>query len=189
MKMKMQSAIRFTARKKFAPGFNALDWEGYIKWSGLTHLTELVSLDGILNGLAFEPDFEREMDEMLFDENMLMPFYQSMDYVVKKSDDLDDYNLLAVIKEPTGEKQTQLENDFDFIGYDLIEQNGIISALANCGGFDETFHPKELHQYGLISDYARAKEIQMAFPMNNPEEPHADCFLYEVWRHKMIGKR
>ena len=32
-------------------------WEKYIEWSKLTHLRELVSLDGMLNGLAFKPNF------------------------------------------------------------------------------------------------------------------------------------
>jgi hypothetical protein len=31
-------------------------WTKYIEFSKLTHLTELVSLDAILNGLVFEPD-------------------------------------------------------------------------------------------------------------------------------------
>ena len=29
------------------------------------------------------------------------------------------------------------------VGYDLIEKGGNISALTNCGGFDESFLPKD----------------------------------------------
>lgn len=90
--------------------------------------------------------------------------------------------------EPNETKAEQLERDFEFIGYDLIETDGDVSALVNCGGFDETFKPKELNSYGLISEYDRAKEIQTELPKNNPNEHHADCNLFEVWRHKYFGR-
>ena len=101
---------------------------------------------------------------------------------------LKHYNFLAIIKEPKKEK-AELETDFEFVGYDLIEKEGDISALTNCGGFDETFLPTELNEYGLISDFDKAKKIQTELPINNPAEHHANCYLYEVWRHKKIGRK
>ncbi|MEL7118200.1 MAG: hypothetical protein AAFO07_02130 [Bacteroidota bacterium] len=32
----------------------------------------------------------------------------------------------------------------------------------------------------------KAKKIQTDLRINNPEEHHADCYLFEVWRHKKI---
>ena len=93
-----------------------------------------------------------------------------------------------MIKEPKKIKEEQLSRDFDFIGYDLLEKDGNISALTNCGGFDETFKPEEQNKYGLITQYERAKEIQLMLPKNNPNEDHAYCQLFEVWRHKFIGR-
>ncbi|WP_291870424.1 hypothetical protein [Maribacter sp.] len=165
-------------------------WEKYIKWSKLTQLKELVSLDGLLNGLAFKPDFDSKDDwnYIVTDGEMITLFFNSIDYVLGKVKGLNYFNLLAVIKEPNKEK-AELETDFEFVGYDLIERGGDISALTNCGGFDETFLPTDLNEYGLISDIDKAKKIQMELPINNPAEHHADCYLYEVWRHKKIGRK
>ena len=59
----MANKIWYTARATFDPEHGAeFSWDKYIKWSNLTHLTELVSLDGILNGLVFEPDYNSKED-------------------------------------------------------------------------------------------------------------------------------
>ena len=180
--------IWFTARNIYDKDYDVSSWEFYVKWSKLNQLEELVSLDGLLNELVFEPDFDTEIDEIIIEENQITDFFKSINYVKKKSSHLDYFNLLAVVKEPLKTRQIQLERDFDFIGYDLIETGGSISALTNCGGFDKTFKPKEQNIYGLISDYDRAKEIQIMLPINNPDEDHAHCHLFEVWRHKFIGR-
>lgn len=180
--------IWFTSRNIYDREYNISSWENYIKWSRLEQLEELVSLDGSLNDLTFEPDFENEIEEIVLEETKVTQFYKSIQYVEAKSKDLDYYNLLAVVQNPLSNKQSQLERDFEFIGYDLIEINGDISALVNCGGFDETFLPKEQNKFGLISDYSRAKEVEEVLRINNPNEHHADCYLYEIWRHKFKGR-
>lgn len=185
---KNEVEIWFTTRKIFDGEYTDSSWEKYKEWSRLDQVLELVSLDGTLNELTFEPQFETEIEEIVIEENQVTQFFKSIDYVKKQSMHLDFYNLLAVVKEPKREKQIQLERDFEFIGYDLIEVGGSISALTNCGGFDETFKPKEQNSYGLISDFVRAKETQIELPKNNPNEHHANCYLFEVWRHKFIGR-
>jgi len=187
----MKPEIYYTALDIYDSDYGEeFSWEKYIEWSKLTHLTELVSLDGMLNGLSFKPDFDSKTDwnYIITDGEMVTLFFNSIDYVLEKVKDLEYFNLLAVIKEPKKEK-AELNADFEFIGYDLIEKEGDISALTNCGGFDETFSPTDLNQYGLISDFEKAKNIQTELPKNNPEEHHADCYLYEVWRHKTIGRK
>lgn len=156
----------------------------------MTQLKEVVSLDGILNGLAFEPVFDSKYDWnfIVTDGEMITPFFNAMDYVPEKVKGLKYFNLLAVLKEPVKEK-ADLETDFESVGYDLTEKNGGISALTNCGGFDETFSPTDLNEYGLISDFDKATQIQKELPINNLTEQHADCYVYEVWRHKTIGKK
>ena len=186
-----KTEIWYTARevydKDFKPGFS---WENYVSWSRLTHLSELVSLDGLLNGLAFEPDFnsEEELKNTVTEDHLITQFFYSKDYVRKKTRHLEYFNFLAVIKEPDSDKQ-KLSEEFEFIGYDLIETEGDISALTNCGGFDESFLPMDLNEYGLISDWDQAKKIQNDLLVNNPGEHHADCYLYEVWRHQTIGRK
>lgn len=189
MRMKIdKQEIWFTSRNLFDRELNPSAWDKYVEWARLDQVIELVSLDGILNDLVFEPNFESEHNEVIYNQNPVTQFFKAIDYVNKKSKHLDYFNLLAVVMEPNEHKADQLERDFEFIGYDLIETDGDISALVNCGGFDETFKPKELNFYGLISDYNRAKEIQIELPKNNPKEHHADCHLFEVWRHKYFGR-
>jgi hypothetical protein len=185
---KSNTQIWFTSRNTYEEDDDSSGWNKYIKWSKLSQLEELVSLDGLLNELAFEANLDTEIDEVVIENNQITDFFKSIKYVKRKSNHLDYFNLLAVIKEPKKSKQIQLERDFDFVGYDLIETGGSISALTNCGGFNETFKPEEQNKYGLISDYNRARAIQIELPKNNPNENHADCDLFEVWRHKFIGR-
>ncbi len=70
---------------------------------------------------------------------------------------------------------------FVFCGYDLAEEFEI-SALTNCGGFDETYTYKDLNSFGLIPNYLAAQEIQKNLSANNPNEEHADCLLFAIWR-------
>lgn len=182
--------VWYTARNIFSNEFeDGLAWKKYLDWSGLHQVEELVSLDGLLNDLAFEPDFNEEIDQCVIIENKIGEFFKTLEYVKSKSTEKLVYNLLAVIMEPNKSNKNRLVLEFDFIGYDLIERGADISALVNCGGFNETFQAKELNKYGLISNYKRAKDIQQRLPENNPDEDHADCNLFEVWRHKTIGRK
>jgi hypothetical protein len=187
----MNPQIWYTARQIFDPDYGVdFSWGGYIKWSKLTHLSELVSLDGLLNGLAFEPDFNsaEEWKYFVIEGQKITRFFNSFDYVMEKTTHLQYFNLLAVVKEPN-ETKSELSSDFDFVGYDLIETDGEISALTNCGGFDKSFLPNDLNEYGLVSEWARAKKIQTDLKLNYPKEQHANCQLFEVWRHKRIGRK
>lgn len=187
----MKPDIYYTALKTYdSSDEDGFSWKEYIAWSELVHLKELVSLDGILNRLSFTPDLDsvEEWNHIITDEGMVMFFFNSLDYVLSKVKDLEFFNLLAIIKEPKSEK-ADLSKEYDFIGYDLIEIGGDVSALTNCGGFDETFLPIDLNAYGLISEYDKAKKIVKELPINNPDEQHTDCYLYEVWRHKIIGRK
>ena len=187
----MTNKVWYTAREIFDSEHGVdFSWDKYIEWSKLIHLTEVVSLDGLLNALVFKPDLSSEEDwkYIVRKERMITQFFNSMDYVLEKIKDKEYYNLLAVIREPN-ESKTDLSTDFDFVGYDLTERGGNISALTNCGGFDESFLPDDLNEFGLIPEWTKAKKIQKDLKINNPEEPHADCYLYEVWRHKTIGRK
>lgn len=183
-----KAEIWFTSRSIHDKDSNESSWKQEVKWPRLNQFDELVSLDGVLNNLTFEPDFETEIKEIVSVENQVTQFFKSIDYVKRKSNHLDYYNLLAIIREPQKSKQSQLERDFDFIGYDLIEADGNASALTNDHVFNEIVKPKEQNKYGLISTYERAKEIQIELSKNNKGAHHADYYLFEVWRHKFIGR-
>ena len=41
-----------------------------------------------------------------------------------------------------------------------LDKSYDISALTNCGGFDERFLPVDLNEFGLVEDYEKAFEIE-----------------------------
>jgi hypothetical protein len=184
--------VLYTARAKFDKfsDTDTIAWEKYLEWSRLPQLSELISLDGMLNDRLIEPDRneEKEWDFIVIDNGYETGFFTTLDYVLKKMMGKEKYNLLAVIKEPVTDcKFIEIEN-FEFIGYDLLDKYYDISALSNCGGFDETFRPEELNQFGLIEDFDRAMEIKENLLSNNPEEVHADTNAIAIWRHKYLGR-
>jgi hypothetical protein len=63
-----------------------------------------------------------------------------------------------------------------------ITEHTQISALTNCGGFPDVFQNHELNRFGLIEDFDRVSEIRRQLAEHHPEEPHANCELYAVWR-------
>jgi hypothetical protein len=115
-------------------------------------------------------------------------FYNSLEFVLNRLNFKDRFNLLAVIKEPLETNSVILNDEFKFLGYELLDKDYCVSALTHCGGFDETFSAGEINRYGLLDDYNRAKIIQIELVKNNPKEHHAYCNLFEVWRHKTIGR-
>lgn len=183
----------YTARAAYAKDYDedGMSWQKYIEFSRLSHLKELVSLDGMLNEVLVEPDRDNSNDwnYIISDEEYETGFFTTLDYVLKNTKQTDRFNLLAVVIEPTQDcKNTKLD-EFEFAGYDLLDKDYSISALTNCGGFDETFLPSDLNQYGLIDDYEKAFNIKERLLENNPEEHHADTNVIAVWRHKVIGRR
>jgi hypothetical protein len=187
-----QMTFLFTARNTFDKTYSkdGHTWDGYIEWSKLTHLTEVVSLDGILNEDLVKPDY-KNVDDWNFihkDGINLTPFFTTLDYVLRKMEPKEKFNLLAVVVEPAQDcKNVKLE-DFEFVGYDLLDKEYGTSALTNLGGLKETFLPSDLNQFGLLDDYEKAVDVKRRLLENNPEVHHADTNVIAVWRHKTIGR-
>lgn len=72
---------------------------------------------------------------------------------------------------------------------ELLDKDYGSSALTNCGGFNETFLPNDLNNFGLLDEYQKAYDIKKRLLENNPEEHHADTNVIAIWRHKSIGRR
>lgn len=181
----------FTAKNTYNQRYeDGLSWEKYIEWSGLTQLKELVSLDTMLCELAFDADYESEeiYNYVIIDEHYVTDLFNSLDYILKNVQGKSNFNLLTVVKEPEQEcNNIQLDN-FEFAGYDLLDKDYSVSALTNCGGFAETFSNDELNNVGLLDTYEKAAAIRKGLFENNPNEWHADCFIFALWRHKTIGR-
>jgi hypothetical protein len=71
---------------------------------------------------------------------------------------------------------------FEFLGYDVVDVHGEVSALTNCGGFPDVFSNSELSRKGLLTSFSRAREVQAELRRRYPDEPHADCHLWAIFR-------
>lgn len=184
--------IYFTVREVFDKGNDAdvMAWEEYLQWSKLSHLKELVSVDLSLNEELFEPDRDKEEDWNYIVQDGIYEtgFYSSLDYVLQKMQPKERLNLLAVVINPAENCSFVPLDNFEFLGYDLLDQEYTHSALSNCGGFDETFLPSDLNQFGLISGFEKAYDVQRRLLENNPDEHHADTNVIAIWRHKTFGR-
>ncbi len=95
----------------------------------------------------------------------------------------DTAQIIAVIVRPDIRPDRSLENDgFVFCGYDLVEEATAISAITNCGGGFKSIPYDNLTAYALIPTYEDAVLVQQALLDEDPEEPHADCEICEIWR-------
>lgn len=166
-------------------------WDNFVEWSKLSHLKELVSVDFSLNEDLVKPNLKNDNDWnfIVLDEYYHTGFYTTADYVLTNKKAQEKFNFLTIVKEPTEECETIQVKDFEFVGYDLLDYAYEISALTNCGGFNETFLLNELNQYGLISEFEKVYDIKKRLLENNPEEHHADCNVIAIWRHKTIGRK
>ncbi|HTF29821.1 MAG TPA: hypothetical protein VK625_13300 [Flavitalea sp.] len=183
----------YTARAAFGKDNDEdyMSWDGYIEWSRLTQLQELVSVDCVLNKVLVEPDRTNpgDWDYIVTDDLFETDFFTSLDYVLRKMKSRQMFNLLTVVIKPLKDcKNIELE-DFEFVGYDLLDKEYGNSALTNCGGFEETFLPSDLNPFGLIDNFEKAYDIKRRLLENNPEEHHANTNLIAIWRHKSIGRR
>ena len=182
----------FTATMRFDKDADifGFSWDQYVRWSGLSHLTEVVSLDHILNKVVVIPDYENPDDwNYIFSaDEMSTGLFTSLDFVLSRLKAGVTFNLLRVVVNPHEDCGLVASDDFDFIGYDLLDRDFAVSALTNCGGFDETFLPKDLNDKGLIDDFAFARKVHQMLPVHNPEEFHAVTHILAIWRHKTIGR-
>lgn len=171
----------FIAVQKFGPHAGQA-WQEYIAWSGLTHLTEVVSLDILLCAPVID-ELAAEDWNYNVQEDYLTEYFHDLDYLLKRVEPRDGVNMLAVRLNPTADTQQQFTDErFEFLGYDLVERTTAVSALTNCGGFDQAFNSSDLSSVGLLESYDDARRVQGLLKTHYPDEPHADCDLWAIWR-------
>ncbi len=102
---------------------------------------------------------------------MLCPnIFKSLEYLIEAVTGVSDLNLLCIYFNPTKHVQPEKGKlEFEFLGYDLVEVNGSISALTNCGGFPNAFNNRELTKYGLLPTLSRVIEVQSELYEKYPE--------------------
>ncbi len=173
--------ILYIANERFDPTDER--WQGYIEWSGLTHLKEVISLDWMLCG-DLPDDFPQDEDwEHFYAGKPGLPLFTNLDHLLGRLPAGDQINVLAVIEEPKFDYMDEFDDPrFEFEGFDLIDVESNISAIANCGGFEGAFVNEDLSEVGLIADLARATEIRQRLPELYPDHGHQYCHIWAIWR-------
>lgn len=173
----------YIATEKFGPP-DGPGWEKYVAWSGLTQLTEVVTLDGMLCPFALPETKESHWPHIVKEDNMLN-FFVDLDFMLSELADTRELNILGVVRGPSEDVSSLEWDKFTFLGYDLMDKDVGNSALTNCGGFPEAFVNSELSSVGLIPDFRRAVEIQRTLRRKYyPPEHHADCDLWAIFRRQ-----
>lgn len=169
--------IGYVAVETFFPN------EKYKEWSKLYHIEEIVSID-----CALCPRILR--DECIEDRYIYLQGYgfyddilNNLEVVLEMAKNKEDKNILAVLRDPKSDCSNRITDiRFKFYGYDLLEDDTRISALTNCEGFDEAFSTNDISEYGLIKNFKKAKQVQQLLIEKYPDEEHADCSLWAIWR-------
>lgn len=170
----------YIATQPFTPA-DGDRWLNYVDWSGLTQLTEVVSLDGTLCPTILG-DLKDDYWPHIVNEDFMLDFFLDLEFLEAQVANFSRKNMLCVIRNPVEEPTQSLLGDFQLLGYDLVGVQDSISALTNCGGFSEVFANSELSYFGLLDGFRRAREVQRALRSRFPEEPHANCHLWAVAR-------
>ena len=169
----------FIATERFTPDDES--WNGYIQFSGLTQLKELVSLDSSLCPTIL-PNIKAEYWPHIVNENFMLNFFLDFDFLIEQINNIEKKNVLCVFRNPQQIPTAPSAANFKFIGYDLVEVNGGISALTNCGGFPDVFANAELSEVGLLTEFGRANKVQALLRSLYPNDPHANCDLWAIFR-------
>ena len=178
--------IGYRVAERFSPKSGS-GWADYVKWSGLLHLTEVVGLDCSLCPCVLRECSNEDRSHLVHPEHIFACF-DDLQYALRRTQGVFDarlHQVLALAREPAEEQLVGVElPDFRFMGFELIEESTSISALTNCGGFEGAFVPKDLSKSGLIFTASRAYEIRRELLALYPDEPHADCAVWAVWRRE-----
>jgi hypothetical protein len=174
----------FIAKRPFDPTVGE-PWDRYVTWSGLSQLIEVVSLDSVLC-----PTLPEQLTPADWNYNVhadyLAFFFRSLDYLRNRVAGNGPLNLLAVLQNPTEFEVAEMSlPGFAFAGFDLVDIRGDISALTNCGGFDGVFLNAELSELGLLTNLTRAQQAQISLRLEYPEESHAECHVWGIWRQRL----
>jgi hypothetical protein len=154
----------FIATERFDPS-DGEKWRKYFEWAKIPALNEVVSLDICLCGRLVNEFLDEDWNHIVC-EDFRLNYFKDLDYLLQRVQNEKRRNLLGLYRNPTKHISTSPSNrDFNFIGYDLIEEATQISACC-----------------GLISKFERASKVKHLLIEKYPEEAHADCEMYEIWR-------
>jgi len=177
--------LYYTAVHRFNPECAGERWRDYLAWAGLEQIQEVVSLDQLLCPSFFNTPTDEDWNYNV-QEDFKLHLFHDLDYVLRKTAGRSCQQVLAVWQSPsTVELEAFRDPRWQFCGFDLLEQYCDVSALVNCGGFERSFSNQELNSLGLISQHERALEIQACLAAEYPDEPHAQCDVWAIYRYSL----
>ena len=169
----------FIATKPFGPG-DGDAWTNYVAWAGLPQLHELVSLDESLCPTVL-PDLPDRYWPHIVNEDFMLRYFRDLAFLLNQVDHVAARNVLCVYRDPPVHPASPPAN-FRYLGYDLVDVQGGVSALSNCGGFPDVFAGSELSGHGLLTNHARAVHVQASLRERHPGKSHADCHCWAIFR-------
>lgn len=174
----------FVAKRPFDPSVGD-PWDHYVAWSGLAQLREVVSLDSMLCPTVPETLTAADWEHNVHADYQVFLF-RSLDYLLERTAAEGPLNILAVLQNPKAADLAVVSlPGFAFAGFDVVDVHGDVSALTNCGGFDGVFVNAELSELGLLTDLGRAEEVQASLRERYPDDPHAECQVWAIWRQRV----
>ena len=178
--------IGYRVVERFSPSAKE-SWPKYIEWSGLTQLVEVVGLDCSLCPSVFGEFISTDWDHLVFGKQ-LGDCFDNCEYLLNRvavQFDSSRHQVLAVAREVSENDLERSElSGFRFMGFELVEEATSISALTNCGGFKGAFEKSDVSNVGLVASASRAYAIREALATLYPEEHHAQCAVWALWRHE-----
>jgi hypothetical protein len=175
--------VGFRLVERFDPNWGR-SWDRYIEWSKLDHLREVVGLDCSLCPAVLRDFSDEDWKHIVYAE-YLPAIFDDCEYLfsrISSSINRESVQLIAVVREPEPVDLQAVLPGFEWLGFDLIEESTSISAVTNCGGFDGGFSNRDLNACGLVPDLERTRQIRGRLLALYPEEPHADCAVWAIWR-------
>ena len=171
----------FIATQRFDPS-DGERWKNYLEWAQIPWLDEVVSLDAALCPHLINTPEEQDWQHIV-NEDFRLDYFYDLDYLKLRTQGVQRRNMLGLYRNPESHIEAKpAAGDFSFMGYDLIEEQTQISALTNCGGFPDVFQNEELNRFGLVDGFKRVQQIGRFLAKRHPEEHHAQCEIYAIWR-------
>ncbi|MFG6106794.1 hypothetical protein U2F10_31440 [Leptothoe sp. EHU-05/26/07-4] len=173
----------FTARQRFIPP-QTQDWHSYIKFSGFTHITEVVTLDYILC-----PDLIDDLMDEDWSYNVQadcrITWFTNLAYLRQRIRwRIGQDQLLAILEQPT--HIHAIPPKFEFCGFDIVDDAEGNSVLTNCGQFsdqDAGFIPSDVNQFGLLSNLDHANAVAAQLRLSFSDDPHCrNCRVWQIAR-------
>jgi hypothetical protein len=130
------------------------------------------------------PEIKNHYWHYIVNEDFMLQYFFDLNFLKREIVGIRNLNLLCVVRDPDEAPPTHFDDAFRFLGYDLVDHQNSASALCNCGGFPDVFANEELSSVGLLTEYARAREVQEKLKQRHPKEFHADCYLWAIFRNE-----